>query len=170
LVAVDSNNDGNVDSYNVLDAGNNVVASGAYSSGADINFDGVRVQLSGVLRAGDTFTVAPNASGIGDNRNALALGGLQTAAMLGDGTATYSDLYGRMVADVGNKTQQAEITQNVQDGLLSRAQQARDATSGVNLDEEAANIMKFQQAYQAAAQMIATAKSLFDTLLAMVQK
>jgi flagellar hook-associated protein 1 FlgK len=167
--AVDSDSDGAVDAYNVLDAASNVVTTGAYVSGADIAFDGIRVQLSGEPGVGDRFTVQPNLNGTADNRNALALAGLQTRALLGNGTATYEEMYGRLVGDVGNKTGQAQVTLDVQNSLLSRAQQTREAVSGVNLDEEAANILKFQQAYQAAAQLIATANTLFETLIGMVR-
>jgi flagellar hook-associated protein 1 FlgK len=170
LVAIDSNGDGAADGYNVLDSSNTLLASGAYISGGDIEFSGIRVSLSGSLKPGDIFTIAPNTNGSGDNRNALALAGLQNRLLLNNGKATYSDLYGSLVADVGNKTHQADITQQAQQTLLDQTMRTRASASGVNLDEEAANMMKYQQAYQAAAQVISTASNLFSTLLSMLQK
>ena len=74
-----------------------------------------------------------------------------------------------MVADVGIKTNQARITKDSQSGLMDQAQSARDALSGVNLDEEAANLVKFQQAYQAASQIIVTTNSMFQSLIAAIR-
>lgn len=127
---------------------------------------GIEVSISGTPVDGDTFTIGDNTNGIGDNRNALLLGQLQTKRVLNNGTASYSELYGSMVADVGIKTGQAQITQDAQSRLLDQAQNARDALSGVNLDEEAANLVKFQQAYQAASQVIVATNTMFQSLLA----
>ena len=84
--------------------------------------------------------------------------------MLG-GSASYQDVYGALVADVGVKTRQAESSAGTEKALLQQAVAAREGVSGVNLDEEAANLMRFQQAYQAAAQVIAVADEVFQTLL-----
>ena len=84
------------------------------------------------------------------------------------GTASYDSVYGQLVVDVGTKTHQADVNSQAQLGLLNQAIDAREAKSGVNLDEEAASLVRFQQAYQAAAQVIATSDKLFQTLLAMM--
>jgi flagellar hook-associated protein 1 len=170
VVAVDSNSDGVVDSYNVLDQDDTVIKTGAYVPGGDIDFDGIRVRLGGAPDDGDYFIVEPNTNGVGDNRNALALAELQSLRILAGGSASYESLYGRMVADVGNKARQAESNLEVQNGQLQRAVDARESVSGVNLDEEAAAIMRYQQAYQAAARVIATANTLFDSLLAVLRR
>jgi flagellar hook-associated protein 1 FlgK len=100
----------------------------------------------------------------------LALAGLQTKATLDKGNASYLDVYGRMVANVGAKSQQASITRDAQATLLQQSVAARESVSGVNLDEEAAALIRFQQAYQAAAQVISVANDLFQTLLGAVRR
>ncbi len=121
--------------------------------------------VSGTPSDGDQFVIENNVNADGDNRNALALAGLQSQTILQNGTATFQDTYGQMVADVGTKARQAEITSLATYSLLDQAIAARESLSGVNLDEEAADMLRFQQAYQAAAQMISTADRLFQTLL-----
>lgn len=141
-----------------------------YTSGDTISYNGWNLAISGTPAAGDTFTVAANNNGVGDNRNALLLSGLQQKLTLAGGTATYQDAYGQIVADVGAKAQQANIARDARETLLKQSVDARDSVSGVNLDEEAANLMKMQQAYQAAARLISTADSLFQTLLDAVRR
>ncbi len=131
---------------------------------------GYQMRLTGNPAAGDEFTVGYNANGDGDNRNALALGQVLTGNVMGNGTESLSDVYRSMVSGVGTTTRQAELASNAHQQLLERSQNASDAISGVNLDEEAANLVKFQQSYQAAAQMIAVANELFDTLLGAVRR
>ncbi len=158
------------DAYMVLDSGGAAVASGAYDPGGPIAFGGLQVSISGAPNAGDLFTIEPNLNGVGDNRNALALAALQTQLKLGGGTATLEDTYSEFVVEIGTQTRQASINSEAQDGLLSQAIQAREAKSGVNLDEEAADLLRFQQAYSAAAQVIAAADTMFQTLLNVVRR
>ena len=154
------------DSFVVLDSSNAVVTNGAYAgTGTTINFNGIEATVNGSTNLGDQFLVERNLGGEGDNRNLLALVALQNVDVLDNGTATYLDAYGSLVADVGSKTQQAGITRDAQQVLVEQATAAREAVSGVNLDEEAANLIRFQQAYQAAAQVINTANDLFQTLI-----
>jgi flagellar hook-associated protein FlgK len=153
------------DSYVVLDGSGAVVADGAYASANPISFNGIDTVISGVANLGDRFSIGRNIGGVGDNRNMLSLVGLQTRNTMDNGKASYLDVYGRMVATVGAKTQQAGITRDAQQILLDQSIAAREETSGVNLDEEAANLIRFQQAYQAAAQVISTANDLFQTLI-----
>jgi len=121
--------------------------------------------ISGVPADGDSFVIGNNTGANGDNRNALALSDLQTQNLLLNGTSTFQDTFGQMVADVGTRTRQAEISSLATGSLLNQAVEARESLSGVNLDEEAANLLKFQQAFQAAAQVISTADRLFQELL-----
>ncbi len=127
---------------------------------------GIKVAISGAPANGDTFTIGDNTNGIGDNRNSLLLGKLQTLRQLDNGNASYDEFYGGMVADIGIKTNQAQIVKESQSRLMDQAQNARDALSGVNLDEEAANLMKFQQAYQAASQIFVVTNTMFQSLIA----
>lgn len=124
--------------------------------------------LSGVPQAGDSFTLGMNTKGISDNSNALALSGLQSKATVG-GTgstgATYNDAYGGLVERIGTLTAQVRNNADASATVLKQAQDNRDSLSGVNLDEEAANLIQFQQYYSASAQVIQVARSLFDTLI-----
>jgi len=139
----------------------------AYTAGTPISFAGMSVTISGSPSNGDNFTIINNTSGVADNRNALLLGSLQTANTMAGGTATYQSAYSTLVAQIGNKTREVEITGKAQQSLLEQAQSTRDQLSGVNLDEEAANLLRYQQAYQAAAKVIAIAGTLFDEILAL---
>ena len=105
----------------------------------------------------------------GDNRNALSLANLANSSGMFGGTASFQESYGQIVSKVGGLTHAANISASAQQSLLNRATEARENLSGVNLDEEAANLIKFQQSYQAAAQAISTASTLFDTLIGAVR-
>lgn len=132
----------------------------------------LRLTLSGRPQEGDTFSVAFNANGVSDNRNALKLADLQSKATIGvdpaaPGTTgvSFSDGYGDLVERVGTLTAQARLDGEATTAILKQATDNRDSLSAVNLDEEAANLIKFQQYYQASAQTIKVARDLFDTLL-----
>ncbi|TVO75282.1 flagellar hook-associated protein FlgK [Sedimenticola selenatireducens] len=149
------------------------------SNGATFNFaayGGMSFTMTGTPAAGDRFVIENNSGGVGDNRNALKLADLQSAdTMLGQTgggleTATFQEAYSQLVSDVGSKTHQAEVNFNATDGLRERHQNSLLSISGVNLDEEAANLIKYQQAYQAAAQVISVAGTLFDTLIGAVRR
>ncbi len=131
---------------------------------------GYELQIKGEPGLGDRFTVEYNAQGVSDNSNMLTLAELQTKNSMLGGTASFLDAYAGIITDVGTKTHQADIANQAQQTLLRQAVNAREAVSGVNLDEEAANIMRFQQAYQASAQVINTAQSMFDSLLGAVRR
>jgi flagellar hook-associated protein 1 len=141
------------------------VTSNAYSSGQVITLNGWQVTLTGTPASGDRFTVRDNTGGTGDNRNALLLGNLLNKSTLSGGTTSVNDLLGQWVADIGVKTNQAQSSLGVQSALYDDNLNAQQSLSGVNLDEEAANLVRYQQAYAAAAQVIATANKLFDSLL-----
>ncbi|MFZ2209234.1 MAG: flagellar hook-associated protein FlgK [Porticoccaceae bacterium] len=157
-------------SFNVAGAGTGDPANVPYVSGQTISYNGWTVQLSGRPGIGDTFAVGANIGGAGDNRNALALGALQTAGTLDRGQSTYADAYGNLVAAVAVRTERAQATSQAQGVLLNQATAARDNVSGVNLDEEAANLLRYQQAYQAAARVIEVANGLFDSILNAVRR
>ena len=131
---------------------------------------GYRMRISGAPVVGDEFSTQYNTGGTGDNRNALLLAGISSEKLLSGGTASLTDIYQTMVAEVGSSTSQAERNSAAHKQLLDQAIATRESLSGVNLDEEAANLIRFQQAYQAAAQVIAAASSLFDTLLSVVRR
>ncbi len=156
------------DIVNVTD-GATIAAGVAYTNNADIDFNGIRVQIQNQPEAGDVFTIERNTGGVGDNTNAVALLGLQTAQTIG-GTATLQEGYGALVSKIGTVSRQTSISSQTQQALFDQAVQARDNVSGVNLDEEAVDLVRYQQAYQAAAQVISTSNILFDTFLAAVRR
>ncbi|MBU1331678.1 MAG: flagellar hook-associated protein FlgK [Gammaproteobacteria bacterium] len=133
----------------------------------------VRMTLSGRPENGDTFNLSFNQNGVSDNRNALALADLQSKATVGvDPTITgistgssFVDSYGDTVERVGTLTAQARQDSLATASILKQATDNRDSLSAVNLDEEAANLIKFEQYYNASAQVIQVARSLFDTLI-----
>jgi len=121
------------------------------------------LSISGSPAAGDSFTVAFNADSDSDNRNALALLDLQTASTVGKHSITST--YSQLIETVGAKASQAALDASATSTILSQATANRESVSGVNLDEEAANLIKFQQYYTAAAQVIKAAQQMFDTII-----
>ena len=133
----------------------------------------VTLKISGTPAVGAVITLADNEGGIADNRNAALLGALQTEKlMFGAGgsadrpTATLNNAYAQLVAKVGSKAREVQAGERTQGSLLAQATSARDSVSGVNLDEEAANLVRFQQTYQAAGRVMSVAQRLFDEMLA----
>ncbi len=141
----------------------------ATDSGTSFTVAGVSFTVTGTPSDTDSFVLGNNTSGTGDNTNALLLAKLQTGLTMENGTASFQGAYAQIVADVGTKTLQADIGSKAQFAMLRQAQADRDALSGVNLDEEAANLIRFQQAYQAMAQVVTVADSMFQTLLSAVR-
>ncbi len=136
----------------------------------DPDYAGITFRLSGVPLPGDSFSISPNYDGVGDNGNALKLAAIDGIPILAGGTTTFQTAYGQMVSQVGARTHQASIDVGAQKTMVTQAEMALESVSGVNLDEEAANMLRFQQAYQANAQLINIAQSLFDTLLNAVRR
>ena len=151
--------------WQVSDSVGAPVANGIYSSGAAIAFNGMQVSVTGTPNSGDSFKINDNANGSGDNRNALKIAALLNKPVLNGSTVSLSDTVGRLVGTIGVQTSQAQSGRDAQQVVLSDANRAISNVSGVNLDEEAANLLRFQQAYQAAAKIISIASSLFQTLL-----
>ena len=137
-----------------------------YSSGATISFGGISFTLTGTPGDLDQFNVLPG-SGVGDNRNGVLLAGLQTKNTMSNGRATFQTTYAGLVNQVGNRAREAQIGSLASETAVEQATAAQQEVSGVNLDEEAANLIRYQQAYQASAKVMATAATLFDTLLSL---
>jgi len=137
----------------------------AYTSGADITINGWTTQITGTPAAGDTFTIAPNTNASTDGTNVLKLAQLQTANTLVNGTTSYQGAYGQLVSQVGTQTRELEVTSKAQATMLAQVTKSQQSVSGVNLDEEAANLLKYQQAYQAAAKAMSISQAMFDSLL-----
>lgn len=138
-------------------------------NGAVVSVNGWEVELGGSPVAGDVFSVGSNAGGVSDNRNSLLLAQLQGAATLLGG-ANYQTAYAQLISDVGVDTHQADVAAQAQHTLLDQLVARRESLSGVNLDEEAANLVRYQQAYEAAAQVMSVASDMFDTVLAALRR
>lgn len=136
-----------------------------FTNGATYTFGGISVTMSGAPANGDTFRIAGNPGGSGDTRNIALLGELQTKNIFNNGSATLQSSYAQLVSTVGNKTREVEVNAKAGNALLAQAQGAALDVSGVNLDEEATNLIKYQQAYQAAGKVMQIASTIFDTLL-----
>ena len=139
-----------------------------YTDGGIISYNGWNFSISGSPASGDSFSIGPNNNGVGDNGNMQKIVALQNKLTMSGSTATYQDLYGQVVADVGTKTQEASTSHDALSALLQQSKDARNSVSGVNLDEEAANMLRFQQAYQASAKVISTSETLFQSLLSAI--
>lgn len=137
----------------------------SYTDGAEIAFGGIGVQITGIPGNGDRFAISANQAAVGDNRNALLLANLQSANTLARGTATYEGAFAQLVSLVGSKTRELGVTSAGAGTMLSEAVEAQQAESGVNLDEEATNLLRYQQAYQAAGKVIQIANEVFESLL-----
>jgi len=136
-----------------------------YTDGAKIGFGGITVSLTGAPAQGDTFTISKNVAGVSDGSNALLLAGLQNQTLMGNGTATFNGAYSQLVSQVGNRAMQISVAGTAQDSVTSQIKASQQSISGVNSDEEAANLLMYQQMYQANAKVIQTASTMFDAIL-----
>ena len=155
------------------------IAAGTYAPGASVLIDipagtpDFQIEISGDLvgsgtNARETFTLG-DAFGVGNGNNAVVMAKTQEVGVTNGGRETFSKSLAVSTSVVGAKASNADLTADTAQALFTQAYNRNQATSGVNLDEEAANLMKFQQAYQAASQIISTANTLFDTILAAVR-
>jgi flagellar hook-associated protein 1 FlgK len=155
------------------------IASGTYNSGYSAVIDipagspDFQIEISGDLfgsgtNARETFTLG-NAFGVGNGNHAVAMAKTQELGVTNGGKETFSKSLAVSTSVVGAKASNAELTADTAQALFTQAYNRNQSTSGVNLDEEAANLLKFQQAYQAASQIISTANTIFDTILAAVR-
>ncbi|KRE90903.1 flagellar biosynthesis protein FlgK [Frateuria sp. Soil773] len=140
-----------------------------FTPGQPIEHGGWSLKLDGAPAAGDHFSVKPNHDARGDNSNALKLGAVANQGVLDGGATSVGRAYAQMVSAVGSAGSLAKDALTTQTGVYNQALAQQQSVSGVNLDEEAANLVRFQQAYQASAQVISTASSIFDALLGAVR-
>ncbi|MFL6709670.1 MAG: flagellar hook-associated protein FlgK [Massilia sp.] len=136
-----------------------------YVAGATYSFDGVSTSFSGTPIDGDTFSIKRTAPGGNDNRNMVLMGQVQSQKLLDGGATTLQGAFAQLVSTVGNKAREVQVTGAAANTSLAAATASQQSVSGVNLDEEAASLLKYQQAYQAAGKVMQIASTLFDTLL-----
>ncbi len=162
---------GNYD-WELRDPGNTIVSSGSatWQAGVPIQLNGWELQLAGVPASGDTLTVAKTAFPAANNGNARALLDLRGAALVGasaqGGGVTLTDAYANAMTDVAVRVQGAQTSAQMSASASAAAKAANDDVAGVNLDEEAARLIQYQQSYQAAAKLLQVAQTVFDALLA----
>ena len=162
---------GNYD-WELRDASNAVVGSGSatWQAGTPILLNGWELQLAGVPASGDSLTVAKTLFPGGNNGNARALADLRGAALVGaqatQAGATITDAYTNAMTDIAVRVQGSRTAAQMSASASTAAKAANDDVSGVNLDEEAARLIQYQQSYQAAAKLLQVAQTVFDALLA----
>lgn len=155
--------------YQVTDSTNTVIGTGNYASGTPVTFNGASVRITGTPAAGDTFTVgAASSSNVSDNSNTFSLIDALSAPKLDGGTTSLGDVANNLVSQAGVLTQQAQSNASAQKSVNQSAVDTRNNLSGVNLDEEAARMVQYQQAYSACAQLIQTSNTLFSSLLSAI--
>lgn len=152
--------------YTVTNSEGTQVASGSYTSGTPITFEGAQVTLTGTPAAGDTFTLSSNSTAnTGDNTNVLAMISALSASALDGGTTSLNGAANDLVTQVGALTQQAQSNASAQQSVNESATDSLNNADGVNLDQQAALMVQYEQAYQACAQMISASTTMFDSLI-----
>ncbi len=177
--------------YNLIRTSDNVLLSSESKDSlqAAANLEGLSFDINSLekMQDGDQFLIRPTAniagvlsvailnindiaaaskSGlVGDNSNVLKMIALQTDKTLNNGSLSFQNAYAKMVSDIGAKTRELALTSVSANSMLTQASTALDSVAGVNLDEESANLLRYQQAYQAAGKLIEISKVLFDTLI-----
>jgi flagellar hook-associated protein 1 FlgK len=142
----------------------------AYTAGTAIAGNGWSLTLEGTPAAGDRFALSRTPPRSANNGNARALAGLDTKPLLDGGTTGLTNGLSQLTARVGSAARHADLTLEAQQAIHAQVEAERESISGVNLDEEAADMLRFQQAYQAAAQVIATADTVFQSLLGAIRR
>ncbi len=163
--------DGNgTSTFTITPPAENILAQ----AGAPYDTYGFDFNIEGSPATGDTFTLEFNTGGFDDNRNGLLLADLQNgelvrqnveASSTADNHKTFNQAYSGIVTDIGVVTSQAQTNGAAFTALADQSEAWYESLSGVNLDEEAANLLRFQQSYAASAQVLSTARTIFDTLL-----
>lgn len=173
------------DTFEIVDSNGDPIATATFGSsqyqnifaqaGVDVGFD---FSVTGVPNVGDSFTISYNSGGFNDNRNGLALSAVQTAESTrlnalsvsgGVNSVNFNQSYAEMVSLIGERTSQARNNEAASKALLDQTTAWYESLSGVSLDEEASNLVRFQQSYAAAARIISTSQTVFDTLLQAVR-
>jgi flagellar hook-associated protein 1 FlgK len=171
-VRISFDNDAGAYSWELLDSGGGVIGggSGQWVAGQPIpappdEINGFSLMLAGVPRSGDVFTVEPVPPDAlaSNNGNALLLTALRDGA-LADGR-NLTDAWALALADVGVRVRSAATSTDISGAVARQAENARSSLSGVNMDEEAARLIQYQQSYQAAAKVLQVAQTLLDTVL-----
>ncbi|MBB1320142.1 flagellar hook-associated protein FlgK [Shewanella sp. SR43-8] len=154
--------------YEAFDSAGVSLGVGAYT-GNNINAFGMdfNITTSGTA-TGERFTFDLSFAE-GDNSNAVEMAKLSDAKLMNNGTGTLNSVFENTKLDIGSQTKSAEVRVGSATAIYQQASNRVQSESGVNLDEEAANLLRFQQSYQASARIMTTAQTIFDTLLSSVR-
>jgi flagellar hook-associated protein 1 FlgK len=155
--------------YSMTDGAGNTT-TGTYTAGQPIAADGWSLSLNGTPASGDTFKVAANTNGLNDNSNALSLAALSDTGVLSGGKVSVVASYATLTAQIGSAGSQASAELTTQTNIYNQAMSTQQSYAGVNLNQEAANLVQFQQAYQASAQVISSAEQIFTSLITALQR
>ena len=143
--------------------------TGTWTAGTPISLNGFELSLAGVPRSGDTVDVLPTVSVASNNGNALGFVRLGSAGIVatsgGTGSQNITDAYANVIANIGVRVQGGRTAAAASSAIASQSETARANKAGVNLDEEAARLIQFQQSYQAAAKILQVAQAIFETML-----
>jgi flagellar hook-associated protein 1 FlgK len=126
---------------------------------------GYKIDINGTAAYEDQFFIASNAEGVGDNRNINAIIARQKTDADGSNTGGFQEIFGTIITGLGSKVQSSQYAAEAAESIKNASLEAEASFSGVNLDTEASNLIELQQAYQASARILSTARELFDTLL-----
>lgn len=161
------NSSGTSPSISTTDNNNLVSQLDGYANTADYE-----VSIIGEPAVGDTYNIEFNTNGFDDNTNGQRLTDLQRQQLVrrsggaeADPTMTFNESYGRLVSDVGTKVSSDRIQRDAAEAIRDQSQAMFESTSGVNLEEEASNLLQYEQAYNASARLITVAQDIFNTLL-----
>lgn len=154
--------------YTVTDSGANVEATGVYTAGSTISFNGIEIEITGTPNLNDTFTVEVNASGTNDNRNGLQLAALKDVKSVANGVFDFQQAYDAVVSDLAVNVRQADVNSEALQSLRQQAENSLDAVAGVNIDEEMIGLLDSQRGYQAIAQVIGISERMFSTLTELI--
>ncbi|MBT1443061.1 flagellar hook-associated protein FlgK [Shewanella sp. JM162201] len=154
--------------YDVTDADGNAVATGVAYTPPSISAYGFTFEVSASGAATDSFTFDLSYAE-GDNSNALAMAGMADDKLMNGGKSTLIDVFENTKQDIGSRTKAAEVRMESSKAIYEQAYSRVQEVSGVNLDEEASNLLRYQQSYQASARIMTTAQQIFDTLFASVR-
>ena len=141
-----------------------VISERTWALGSKINYGSISLTIDGQPKAGDIFSVDGNKSGVASNENALRIADIENTRGFGNGQ-TIKESYLSILTSAGSTSRRSAIAQQALDVVYQQAVSAKDSKAGVNLDEEAADLLRFQQAYQAAAKVMQMANQLFDSIL-----
>jgi flagellar hook-associated protein 1 FlgK len=155
--------------YTITDGAGNTT-TGTYTAGQPISADGWSMSLSGTPASGDSFTVSANTNGLNSNGNALALAALSDSGVLNGGQTSIVNSYSNLTTQIGDAGSDASADLTTQTNLYSQAESNQQSVAGVNLNQEAASLVQYQQAYQASAQVISTAQQIFSSLITAIQE